>query len=61
MAEILKDSRGYEIGRIVSQGNQDILLDARGYRIGHYDRSNNTTYDARGHRLCSGDQLLRLL
>ncbi len=63
MAElILKDSRGYTIGKISTAPNGiQTLKDSKGYTKGTYDPKANTTKDAKGYKVGSGNLLATLL
>jgi len=59
---VLKDSRGNRIGNIREQANgKRVAYDARGFRVGEHTPRDNTTRDARGNRVGSGDFLASLL
>lgn len=60
--QVLKDSRGFTIGKIStdSSGKQTIK-DARGFTKGTYDPKTNQTKDARGFLVGSGNLLATLL
>ena len=60
--QVLKDKRGFTIGRIVtdSRGIQTIK-DAMGFTKGHYDPKADKTKDAKGFNVGGGNSLTSLL
>jgi len=63
MAEqILKDGRGYTIGKISTASNGiQTIKNATGYTKGTYDPRTNKTKDAKGYIVGSGNLLTTLL
>ncbi len=58
----LKDSRGFLLGRIVTdQNGLQAIQDAKGFKKGWYDPRTNTTYRANGFRVGTGNLLATLL
>jgi hypothetical protein len=60
--QILKDSRGFTIGKISTAYNGiQTIRDAKGFTKGTYDPKANTTKDAKGFKVGSGNLLATLL
>jgi hypothetical protein len=60
--QVLKDSKGYTIGRISTASNGvQTIKDAKGYTKGMYDPKTNITKDAKGYRVGEGNLLATLL
>lgn len=60
--QILKDSRGFTIGKIVTSVNGvQTIKDSRGFTKGSYDPKTNKTKDARGFTIGTGNLLTTLL
>lgn len=60
--QILKDSKGYLLGKIsVSSNGIQTIKDAKGYTKGTYDPKANETKDAKGYKVGSGNLLTSLL
>lgn len=59
--QILKDSRGVKIGEIQTVGDRLILKDAKGIKKGEYNPGTNTTKDAKGLKVGTGNLLASLL
>jgi hypothetical protein len=60
--QVLKDSKGYTIGRIVTDSRGVMTIkDAKGYTKGSYDPKTNTTKDAKGYKVGTGNLLTTLL
>ncbi len=59
--QVLRDSRGAKIGEISQVGNKLVIRDARGAKKGEYDSATNTTRDARGSKVGTGNLLTTLL
>jgi len=57
----LKDSSGKKVGEIKDRGDKQVLYDANGRLQGEYDSSSNTTRDAHGRRVGTGNLLTTLL
>lgn len=59
---VLKDNRGFTIGRIVTGSNGVMTIkDERGFTKGTYDPKTNTTKDHRGFSVGTGNLLTTLL
>ena len=59
--QILRDSKGVKRGEINEQGGKLILRDAKGIKRGEYDPKTNTTRDAKGIKVGTGNLLTTLL
>lgn len=60
--QVLKDSKGYMIGKISTDSRGVMTIkDAKGYTKGSYDPKTNTTKDARGYKVGTGNLLTTLL
>lgn len=60
--QILKDNRGFVIGRIITNSSGvQTLKDDRGFTKGSYDPKSNKTKDDRGFLIGSGNLLVTLL
>jgi len=59
--EILRDRMGGRIGEIEHQNDKLVLRDAMGHRLGEYSPRDNTTRDATGARIGTGNLLTTLL
>ena len=59
--QVLRDSRGTKIGEIRETGGKLVIRDARGSKKGEYDPKTNTTRDARGTKVGTGNLLTTLL
>ncbi len=59
--EIIHDGQGRIVGQLLDQGSVIILLSATGAMLGRYVKSQDYTYDDRGAKIGSGNQLLRLV
>lgn len=59
--QVLRDSRGGKIGEIQETGGKLVIRDARGAKKGEYDPKTNTTRNARGAKVGTGNLLTTLL
>lgn len=60
--QILKDKRGFTIGKISTASNGvQTIKDERGFTKGTYDPKTNTTKDERGFKVGTGNLLTTLL
>ncbi len=59
--QVLKDNRGFTIGRIEESGGKLTIKDERGFKKGSYDPKSDTTFDDRGHTVGKGNLLMTLL
>jgi hypothetical protein len=59
--QVLRDSRGVKIGEIQKIGEKLIIRDATGMKRGEYDPKTNTTRDARGVKIGTGNLLTTCL
>ena len=59
--QVLKDSKGKRIGEIKEFNGKLEIRDAKGTRKGYYDPKSNTTHDAKGTRVGTGNLLTTLL
>ena len=59
--QVLRDSRGTKIGEIQETGGKLVIRDARGSKKVDYDPKTNTTRDARGTKVGTGNLLTTLL
>jgi len=57
----IRDGKGQIKGQIQENGNVVYILDEHGHLKGQYTKSGDKTFDAHGHYIGNGDQLLRLL
>ena len=57
--QVLKDNRGFVIGRIKTQGNKWVIYCNRGFKLGSYD--GKYTYNKSGFKIGSGNLLATLL
>lgn len=60
-SQVLKDSKGNRIGEIKEFAGKLEIRDAKGNRKGYYDPKSNSTYNAKGARVGSGNLLTSLL
>jgi hypothetical protein len=60
-SQVLRDKQGHKLGEIREQGGRLVIVDAQGHRKGEYDPKTNTTRDAQGHRVGTGNLLTSLL
>lgn len=61
MEQVLKDNRGHILGRLNETSLEIVLNDEYGRRLGVYNKRENATYDAHGHRVGSGNLLGTLI
>ncbi|MCC7466366.1 MAG: hypothetical protein IT261_08865 [Saprospiraceae bacterium] len=59
--QVLKDAKGNRIGEIKEFAGKLEIRDAKGNRKGYYDPKSNSTYNAKGSRIGSGNLLTTLL
>ncbi|MDD4617055.1 MAG: hypothetical protein PHW76_08105 [Alphaproteobacteria bacterium] len=60
--QLLKDKRGFTIGKIViDKTGKQTLKDAKGFTLGYYDPKTDKTRDAKGFIVGSGNLLAGLL
>ncbi len=57
----IRDRVGHRIGWIDDRDNEQVAYSATGHRLGRYDKRTNTTYDAVGHRVGTGNHLSTLI
>lgn len=58
---ILKDARGYPIGKLEDRGNEIIICNMTGVGYGRYNKANDRTTDMNGRPVGSGNLLAILL
>jgi uncharacterized protein (DUF2147 family) len=59
--QILRDSKGNKIGEIKEFAGKLEIRDSKGTRKGYYDPKSNTTYNAKGSRIGTGNLLTTLI
>jgi len=57
----LKDAHGKKLGTIKQEYGKDVLRNAWGKKLGVYDAQSNTTKDASGRKVGTGNILTSLL
>jgi len=60
-SQILKDAKGAKIGEIRETSGKLVILDAKGAKKGEFDPKTNTTKDAKGAKVGTGNLLTTLL
>ena len=61
MQEYLRDASGGIIAIITQHATHTTIHSPGGQYLGYYSHSNNTTYDASGNRIGSGNHLVLLI
>ena len=60
-SQVLRDRSGIKIGEITQEGFLLVIRDKSGNKKGSYDPQTNTTRDASGNRVGTGNLLTTLL
>ena len=58
---VLRNASNVKIGEIRDQGNKLEIYSASNVKKGHYDKANNTTYNASNVKVGTGNLLTTLL
>lgn len=61
MDQILRDAHGKKLGTIKQENGKEVIRNANGKKLGSYDANNNTTRDANGRKIGTGNILTSLL
>ncbi len=61
MNTYLRDRKGQLIGWTKQSGNRLYMFNNRGELLGSYHQSQNTTFNRKGERVGTGNQIVRLL
>lgn len=59
--QVLRDKSGKKIGEIKEESGKLVIRDASGRKKGTYDPKTNTTRDASGRKVATGNMLTTLL